>query len=95
MGEDILDIERVLLQDVRVGRLYMWSGTIRNLPADASIFVIAKSPGVHPQARLEWQRSRTKWRELPAVAGFTIGELIEQRDVDRRGLLLTRRPPGI
>ena len=44
MGEDILDIERVLLQDVRVGRLYMWSATIRNLPPDALIFVIAKSP---------------------------------------------------
>jgi hypothetical protein len=27
------------------GRLYMWSGTVRHLPADASIFVIARLPG--------------------------------------------------
>lgn len=32
------------------GRLYMWSGTIRDLPSDASIFVIAKSPGVQAGA---------------------------------------------
>ena len=32
------------------GRLYMWSGTIRDLPPDALIFVIAKSPGFHPQS---------------------------------------------
>ena len=47
------------------GRLYVWTGTVRGLPADASIYVIDKRPGggwlVSPAAVIARNGSWTVW----------------------------------
>ena len=48
------------------GRLYMWNGTVRNMPTDALIFVIGKIPGAQPE--VTEGESSPQWLVSPAAS---------------------------